>query len=116
MPWVRRCVTPQKDFQATQGWRSCALAVSRTGLLTGRPTRTVTRPLVNWEWDRKFMDCFCKGDTEWLKNLTYEEVEEEAGHGGHEVLNWVALSGAMRGSPAKMLLYEPVIEWICGMT
>jgi 2,3-dihydroxyphenylpropionate 1,2-dioxygenase len=62
------------------------------------------------------LDHFCAGNSEWLRNLTYEEVEEEAGHGGHEVLNWVALSGAMNGKPAKLNLYEPVIEWICGMT
>ncbi|KKY16861.1 putative protocatechuatedioxygenase subunit beta [Phaeomoniella chlamydospora] len=72
-------------------------------------------PLVNADWDRKFMDHYSKGDSEWMKNLTYEEVEEEAGHGGHEVLNWVAMMGAMKGAPSKMLLYEPVIEWICGM-
>lgn len=73
-------------------------------------------PLVNADWDRKFLDYFCKGDNEWLRNLTYEEVEEEAGHGGHEVLNWVALSGAMGGKEANLLCYEPVIEWICGMS
>ncbi|KAF2804085.1 protocatechuate-dioxygenase subunit beta [Mytilinidion resinicola] len=72
-------------------------------------------PLVNWEWDRGFLDKFCAGDGKWLSELTYAEVEEEAGHGGHEVLNWVALSGAMNSSKAKMLLYEPVVEWICGM-
>ncbi|CAK7208916.1 hypothetical protein SCUCBS95973_000275 [Sporothrix curviconia] len=73
-------------------------------------------PLVNAEWDLKFATKMAEGDAAWLKALTYEEVEEEAGHGGHEVLNWVALSGAMGGSKAKLLLYEPVIEWICGMT
>lgn len=39
-------------------------------------------PLVNFEWDRKFLDKLCSGDAQWLKDLTYEEVEEEAGHGG----------------------------------
>lgn len=73
-------------------------------------------PLVSEEWDNKFLDHFCGGDTEWLRNLTYDGVEAEAGHGGHEVLNWVALSGAMGGSQAKLLLYEPVTEWICGMS
>ena len=72
-------------------------------------------PLVNVEWDRKFVERLCDGDSEWLKGLTWEEVEEEAGHGGHEVLTWVACSGAMGGKKAKLLLYEPVIEWICGM-
>jgi 2,3-dihydroxyphenylpropionate 1,2-dioxygenase len=73
-------------------------------------------PLVNEKWDLLFLDKLCGGDKEWLKALTYEEVEEEAGHGGHEVLNWVAMSGAMKGSKAKLLLYEPVVEWICGMS
>ncbi|KAF7192469.1 2,3-dihydroxyphenylpropionate/2,3-dihydroxicinnamic acid 1,2-dioxygenase [Pseudocercospora fuligena] len=72
-------------------------------------------PLVNFEWDRKFLDKLCSGDAQWLKDLTYEEVEEEAGHGGHEVLNWVAISGAMGGKSCSLVMYEPVIEWICGM-
>lgn len=73
-------------------------------------------PLVNAEWDLQFVTKLVDGDAAWLRALTYEEVEEQAGHGGHEVLNWVALSGAMCGEKAKLLLYEPVIEWICGMT
>ena len=72
-------------------------------------------PLLNVAWDKKFLDRFCGGDKEWLRNLTYEEVEEEAGHGGHELLNYVAVSGAMGGKKAKKLLYEPVFEWVCGM-
>ncbi|KAF4311794.1 putative extradiol ring-cleavage dioxygenase class III protein subunit b protein [Botryosphaeria dothidea] len=72
-------------------------------------------PLINAEWDRKFLKHYCDGDSDWLRGLTYEEVEKEAGHGGHEVLNYVAMSGAMGGEKAKLLLYEPVLEWICGM-
>lgn len=72
-------------------------------------------PLVNAEWDRDFMAKYSAGDVESMKRLTYEEVEEQAGHGGHEVLNWVAMLGAMKGAKSKTLLYEPVIEWICGM-
>ncbi|KAL0263028.1 hypothetical protein SLS55_002003 [Diplodia seriata] len=72
-------------------------------------------PLINEDWDRMFLRRYCAGDSEWLRNLTYEEVEEEAGHGGHEILNYVAVSGAMGGKRAKLLLYEPVLEWICGM-
>ena len=72
-------------------------------------------PLVNVDWDKKFLDHYCAGDKEWLKNLTYEEVEEEAGHGGHEILNYVAVSGAMGGRKATKVLYELVLEWITGM-
>lgn len=77
----------------------------------GEPTLTT-----NSTRDQQFIDRFCAGDVEWLTSLTYDEVEEKAGHGGHEVLNWVALSGAMGGEKARLVLYEAVIEWICGMS
>ena len=79
------------------------------------PLNTKHPALVNVEWDEKFLGHYCSGDAQWLKNLTYEEVEKEAGHGGHEILNYVAVSGAMGGKKAKKLLYEPTLEWISGM-
>lgn len=77
--------------------------------------RTATTPLVNAKWDRGFLDALARGDADFVRGLSYEEIEAEAGHGGHEVLNWSAMMGAMRGRPAKVLNYEPVTEWICGM-
>jgi len=72
-------------------------------------------PLVNAEWDREFLDALERGDSKWVRSLTYDEVETKAGNGGHEVLNWAALMGAMGGAKATVLNYEPVREWICGM-
>lgn len=77
--------------------------------------RTATTPLVNEVWDRKFLDALARGDKDFIRGLTYAEIEAEGGHGGHEVLNWCALMGAMHGRPANVLAYEAVIEWICGM-
>lgn len=77
--------------------------------------RTSTVPLVNAEWDRKFLDALARGDRKYVCSMTYEEIEQGGGHGGHEVLNWAAMMGAMGGRPARVLNYEPVIEWICGM-
>lgn len=71
--------------------------------------------LVNEEWDRHFLALLEKGDTDGVLSMTFESVEEEAGHGGHEILNWVALMGAMDGARAEIVGYEPVKEWICGM-
>lgn len=73
------------------------------------------QPLVNADWDREFLDALTRGDVEYVCGLSYDEVEREAGHGGHEILNWAALMGAMGGEPAHVLNYEPVTEWICGM-
>ncbi|HEX4506944.1 MAG TPA: extradiol dioxygenase [Alphaproteobacteria bacterium] len=77
--------------------------------------RTANRPLVNAEWDRRFLDALGRGDVQAVKAYGYDEVEREAGHGGHEILNWAAVMGAMGGRPAKIVGYEPVTEWICGM-
>jgi 2,3-dihydroxyphenylpropionate 1,2-dioxygenase len=77
--------------------------------------KTSKHPLVNAEWDRDFLKHFVEGDVEWMKKLTYNEVEQQAGHGGHEVLNWVCLMGAMNGQTSTLYAYEAVIEWICGM-
>jgi 2,3-dihydroxyphenylpropionate 1,2-dioxygenase len=77
--------------------------------------RTANRPLVNAEWDRRFLDALGRGDTEAVKAYGYDEVEREGGHGGHEILNWAAVMGAMGGQPARIVGYEPVTEWICGM-
>ena len=77
--------------------------------------RTSTRPLVNEKWDRRFLDALARGDKSQVCGLSMEEIEAEAGNGGPEVLNWAAMMGAMGGRPARVLNYEPVIEWICGM-
>jgi len=77
--------------------------------------RQSNRPLVNPQWDRSFLDMLARGDVAGMWALGYDEVEEQAGHGGHEILNWVAVMGAMRGRPARIVLYEEVIEWITGV-
>ncbi|HUT48126.1 MAG TPA: extradiol dioxygenase [Alphaproteobacteria bacterium] len=72
-------------------------------------------PLVNDEWDREFLAALERGDEAYVAALSYEEVEREAGHGAHEILNWLALMGAMGSAPAQIVAYEAVPDWICGM-
>ena len=72
-------------------------------------------PLVNEAWDREVLDAFERGDVESLRAMTFDSIEAGGGHGGHEVLNWIAVMGAMKGAPAEILAYEPVPEWIGGM-
>lgn len=72
-------------------------------------------PLINEAWDREIMNAFGQGDVTYLKGLTYDEIEKQGGHGGHEILNWMAVMGAVGGMPATVHGYEPVLEWICGM-
>lgn len=71
--------------------------------------------LINEEWDREVLKAFEEGNVDYLRNLTYNDIERDGGHGGHEMLNWMALMGAMNGAGGKLLCYAPVMEWMCGM-
>ncbi len=77
--------------------------------------RTSTVPLVNENWDRAILDAYARGDVAMLTGLSYEEIESQGGHGGHEILNWTVVMGVMGGRPARILTYQPCVEWICGM-
>ena len=72
-------------------------------------------PLVNEAWDREILAAFQHGDVGKLRSYTFDDVEKGGGHGGHEMLNWMAVLGAMDGAPADVIAYEPVTEWITGM-
>lgn len=73
------------------------------------------RELINVAWDRRLLDAFARGDSEYLQRLTYDEVERDGGNGGHEMALWVALMGAMDGAPSRTIVYEPVKEWMGGV-
>ncbi len=40
---------------------------------------------------------------------------EAAGNGAHEIRSWLTVAGAMEGSRARVLAYEPVEAWCTGM-
>jgi 2,3-dihydroxyphenylpropionate 1,2-dioxygenase len=78
------------------------------------PLRT-QHPLVNAHWDREIIEAFGTGDAATLRAMSFDEIETGGGHGGHEILNWIAVMGAMGGAKADIIGYEAVMEWICGM-
>ncbi len=69
---------------------------------------------VNPEWDKQFLDLLSAGEMDTLFGWTYDDVESGGGHGGHEILNWMAVAGAMGGGPCEVLTYQPTPAWICG--
>lgn len=73
------------------------------------------RDLVATDWDREVMRAFGRGDAEYFKNQTYESIIDRGGEGGYEILNWIALLGAVHGAPADVLAYEGVEGFVCGM-
>jgi hypothetical protein len=69
---------------------------------------------INPEFDHRVLDHLARADVEPLLRLTWDEIERDAGNGGQEIRNWVALMGAVPGWKGEALAYEPVAEWITG--
>jgi aromatic ring-opening dioxygenase catalytic subunit (LigB family) len=66
---------------------------------------------VNAEFDRWFLDCLVggRGAEVLTKYQRAEELEKEAGNGGQEVRDWLAVAGAMPASlKPRVLAYEPI--------
>lgn len=69
---------------------------------------------INPEFDHRVLDHVARGDLEPLLGLTHAEIERDAGNGGQEIRNWLALLGAVPGWKGEVLAYEAVAEWITG--
>jgi 2,3-dihydroxyphenylpropionate 1,2-dioxygenase len=54
------------------------------------------------------------GDHHQLTVYTHDEINREAGSGGHEIRTWIALAGAMQSWNAEVVAYEPVAPWATG--
>jgi 2,3-dihydroxyphenylpropionate 1,2-dioxygenase len=69
---------------------------------------------VNTAWDRWFLGQLRTLDLDPVAALGDDNLEKEAGRGGHEVRTWLAGHAAV-GRPLTWTSYEPVPEWITGM-
>jgi aromatic ring-opening dioxygenase catalytic subunit (LigB family) len=69
---------------------------------------------INADWDHWVLEHVARADVDPLVRLTAAEIERDAGNGGQEIRNWIALLGAVPGWKGEVLAYEPVPEWITG--
>lgn len=69
---------------------------------------------INPDFDHQVLDWIRRGEGERLARLTHEEIEAQAGNGGQELRNWIAVLAALPGVTGEVLAYEPVPEWITG--
>lgn len=67
------------------------------------------------EFDHWFLDRLARGDLGEILELPNDELME-AGNGTGEIRAWVAVAAAMGDAPAHVLSYEPIYEWINGMS
>jgi 2,3-dihydroxyphenylpropionate 1,2-dioxygenase len=69
---------------------------------------------VNAEWDRWFLRQLSTLDLAPVVALGHDNLEREAGSGGHEIRAWLVGHAAV-GRPLVWTSYEAVPEWITGM-
>lgn len=62
---------------------------------------------VNWEWDQRFMDHWCRNDKDAMLAYTDEETLRDAGQGGFEIRTFMAVAAAARGL-GKILHCAPI--------
>lgn len=69
-------------------------------------------------WDRQFIQRLLDDDIDALDQITDQEIDRDAGFGGHEVRTWVAATAAARtmgNVRAKLDYYHIIPEWLTGM-
>jgi 2,3-dihydroxyphenylpropionate 1,2-dioxygenase len=68
---------------------------------------------VNAEWDAWFLDQIAHGTVESVVDFSDEQIEHDAGNGGHEIRTWIAAAAAW-GSGLEIYGYEPQPKWLTG--
>jgi hypothetical protein len=91
--------------RAIEGWKSDArVAVMASGGLSHQ--------IIDEEFDRQVIGALQTKDTEILCSLPIERLNRAPGTA--EILNWVALAGAMEASPMTLIDYVPCYRSVAG--
>ena len=68
---------------------------------------------VNTEWDTWFLDQVAHGSMEAVLDLRDEDIDRDAGNGGHEIRTWIVAAAAW-GAALEVYGYEPQPAWLTG--
>jgi aromatic ring-opening dioxygenase catalytic subunit (LigB family) len=84
--------------------------------LAAHPVELEETGPINEKFDSAFLGAMQDARLpQFLREWTDERLEREAGNGAHELRNWASAYGFVGGSPAAVLCYEPVDEWLTGV-
>lgn len=113
MPTAKRCFALGQFLGKVLEQHPKRIAVIATGGLSHWPGEA-QHGKINVPFDKKFLETLISGDRTKLTEYTHEEINVEAGSGGHEIRTWIALAGAVPDWQAELLAYEPVVPWATG--
>jgi 2'-aminobiphenyl-2,3-diol 1,2-dioxygenase large subunit len=70
---------------------------------------------VSRAFDQEVLGSFVRGHPEQLTRLTPEQIVEQGGNGGLEIVNWLFMAGAAPGWIGDIVYYQEMPEWFTGM-
>ncbi len=91
------------------------LALVGTGGISHWPA-TPDSGKINEEWDRDFMDPWCRNDRAALLDYTDLDTYADGGHGGFEIRTFISVAAAAAGAPGRLHFYEPIPIFAVGCT
>jgi aromatic ring-opening dioxygenase catalytic subunit (LigB family) len=113
MPSAKRCYALGQFLGKTLEEHPKRIAMIATGGLSHWPGEA-KHGKINVPFDENFLQVLIGGDRTQLSEYTHEEINAEAGSGGHEIRTWIALAGAVPSWKAELLAYEPIVPWATG--
>ena len=113
MPSAKRCFQFGESLGKTLQQSDKRIALIATGGLSHWPGEA-KHGKINIPFDKKFLDNVINRDHANLQAYTHEEINTEAGSGGHEIRTWIALAGAVQSWKAELVDYEPMHPWATG--
>ena len=106
-PALKRCYALGRSLRPAIEARTERIGLLACGGLSHWPAVPESGKL-NVEWDRAFLEDFLAHQRDALTRYTEEEIERDAGPGGHEVRAWIVVSAATEGAQGEMLCFEPI--------
>lgn len=113
MPTTKRCFALGQFLGGVLKQHPKRIAMIATGGLSHWPGEA-KHGKINIPFDKRFLETLISGDRSKLTEYTHEEINTEAGSGGHEIRTWITLVGAVQNWKAELLAYEPIVPWATG--
>lgn len=106
-PALKRCYTLGRSLKRAMDARPERIGLLAGGGLSHWPAVPESGQL-NVDWDRAFLEDFLAHRHDALTRYSEEEIERDAGPGGHEIRAWIVVSAATEGAAGETLCFEPV--------
>ena len=106
-PALKRCYALGRALRRAVDARPERIGLLAAGGLSHWPAVPESGKL-NVEWDRAFLEDFLAHRRDALTRYSEDEIERDAGPGGHEVRAWIVVSAATEGARGETLCFEPI--------